>query len=212
MNLSLLLTLIGLLYILLFGGLSLLRRESLSIRFAVEAMLVTLIVAGMTFLTNFPTNPVLFLILIYTITMRIRLLVDLGNLLARRGNYKQATSLYRLAQRLWPDDTGRLIIQINQGVLSLQQGNLDQAIQTFKHVLDQAESGYLGAKHEAGCHYDLAVAYQRQGLEAQATLEFNAALDTYPGSEYAQRAADALERRRRGKTTSSADQTTQDEE
>ena len=209
---STILPLIGLLYTLAFGGLSLLRREGLPIRFAFESILITVIATGLYILAGLPINPVLFLVILYAITMRTRLLVDVGNMLARRGNFQAAAQTYRLALRLWPDDTGRLITQIDQGVLALQLGRLDEAIDTFKHVLDEAAGGYLGIKHESGCHYNLAVAYQRQGLEAQATLEFNATLDTYPGSEHARRAAAALERHRHGKTTHSTDQTTQTED
>ena len=53
----------------------------------------------------------------------------------------------------------------------------------------------MSAKHECATHYNLAVAYERKGMDAQAVVEFNAALDTWPGSEYGRRAAAALERR-----------------
>ena len=79
---------------------------------------------------------------------------------------------YHLAERLWPDDASRLIVRMNQGVLALQRGQQDEAIATFRLVLAEAPGGYLGAKHESACHYNLAVAYQKKGLDAHATLEF----------------------------------------
>jgi tetratricopeptide (TPR) repeat protein len=193
--------LVGLSYVLLFGGLSLLRREGLSVQFAVEAVIFTLVVAGLSALTGAAVSPILFLLLLYLLTMRVRLLVDLGNLLARRGNFAPAASVYRLAARLWPDDAARLLVQINQGVLDLQTGRLDEAVAAFKAVLAEAKGGYLGVKHECASHYNLAVAYQRQGQDAQAVLEFNAVLETWPASEYARYAAIALERRQKGMTS-----------
>jgi tetratricopeptide (TPR) repeat protein len=194
---SLLLLLVGLCYVLVFGGLSWLRREGLSLRFAMEGLVITLIVAGLAAFTPFQMNPVLLILLLYVVTMRVRLLVDLGNFFARRGRRERAAFIYALASRLGPDAAGRLILQINRGVLSLQEGELDQAVTLLQGVLEQAGGGFLGAKHECATHYNLAVAYERKGLDAQAVVEFNAALDTWPGSEYGRRAAAALQRRSR---------------
>jgi tetratricopeptide (TPR) repeat protein len=193
----LLLLLVGFCYVLVFGGLSWLRREGFSLRFAVEGVVITLIVAGLAAFTPFQMNPVILILLLYVLTMRVRLLVDLGNYLARRGQRARAYSVYELAWRLWPDAAGCLILEINRGVLSLQEGELDQAIAMLQGVLAQAGSGFLGAKHECATHYNLAVAYERKGLDAQAAVEFSAALDTWPASEYGRRAAAALERRRK---------------
>jgi tetratricopeptide (TPR) repeat protein len=194
-----LLVLLGLLFILMFGGLGTLRREGLPLRLAVEGVTITLAVAGLVALTGFPLSPVLFLFVLYVLTMRVRLLVDVGNMLARRGNHERAASAYRLALRLWPDETGRLVVQLNQGVLDIHRGRLDEAIAAFRQILSQAGSGYLGLKQECGCHYNLGVAYQKKGLDAEAALEFNAVLETWPASEYARYASIALERRRKGK-------------
>ena len=191
----LLLLLVGFVYVLVFGGLSWLRREGFSLRFAVEGVVITLIVAGLAAFTPLQMNGVVLILLLYVLTMRVRLLVDLANYLARRGQRAKASSVYELAWRLWPDASGRLILDINRGVLSLQEGNLDQAITLLQGVLAQAGSGYLGAKHECAAHYNLAVAYERKGLDALSVVEFNTALDTWPSSEYARRAAAALQRR-----------------
>src|SRR5512139_2048268 len=138
MTQPLLLLLVGFCYVLVFGGLSWLRREGFSLRFAVEGVVITLIVAGLAAFTPFQMNGVVLILLLYVITMRVRLLVDLGNYLARRGRREQAGSVYQLASRLGPDPSGRLILQINKGVLSLQQGNLDEAIEKLQGVVAQA--------------------------------------------------------------------------
>jgi len=190
-----LLLLIGLLYIVLFGGLSLLRREGLSSQFAIEALIITGVASGMAAFTNISIHPVLFLIVLYLITMRSRVLVDSGNLFARRGDFRRAEAIYRLANLLWPDRTGRLIVKVNQTTASLQQGLLDEAIASFQDILQSAKSGYLGVKYEAAVHYNLGVAYRRKGLETQAVREFNAAIDTWPASEYARQAEIALSKK-----------------
>jgi tetratricopeptide (TPR) repeat protein len=195
-DLPLILLLEGLLYTFLFGGLSLLRRERLSNQFAIEAVALTAMISGLTALTHFPTNPILFLCVVYLVTMRVRLLVDVGNAFAQRGRLARADQLYALALSLWPDQTGRLIVQINQGVSRLQQGALDEAQAIFKDVLQKADQGYLGIKYEAAARYNLGVTYRRKKMDAQAVVEFNAVLDTWPASEYARRARAALEQGR----------------
>ena len=196
LTLPLLLLLVGLSYVLVFGGLTLLRREALSLRFAIESVVITILAVALVVFAHIEITPLWLLLLLYLITMRARLLVDLGNPLARRGNLAAAERIYGWALRLWPDPASRLIVQINRGVLSLDQGQPDTAIEILQDVLRHAKSGYLGAKYECACHYNLAVAYTRKGLDAQAMLEFNAVLDTWPASEYARRASAALERRR----------------
>ncbi len=202
MPLPMLLMLTGLLYILAVGGLSLLRREGLSLRFALEALGISVAVAGLAWLTRAAIHPVLLVVLIYLVTMRARLLADLGSFFARRGNFAQAEKVFALAERLWPDETSRLIVEINRGVLEMQAGSLDQAISQLQDVLAAgAKGGYLGLKHECACHYNLGVAYQRKGLDAQSVLAFNQVLETWPACEYARYASVALEKRRRKSAT-----------
>lgn len=197
LSLPIILLLVGFSYIVLFGAVSLLRREGLSRRFAFEALIITLIVSGLTTLTGIQPHPVLFLILLYLLTMRVRLLVDLGNIFARRGQFEFADKLYNLAVSLWPDATNRLILRVNQGTSLLQQKKLDEAITIFNEVLEQAGQGYLGVKYEAAAHYNLGVAYLRKNMDARASIAFNDAIDTWPASEYARRAEVALEKHRR---------------
>lgn len=190
-----LLLLVGLLYIVLFGGLSLLRREGLSSQFALEALIITGIATGLAVLTGFSIHPVLFLLVVYLVTMRTRVLVDLGNLFARRGDFGLADTIYNLASRLWPDRTSRLILQVNQATACLQQGRHDEAIASFQDILKSSEHGYLGVKYEAAVHFNLGVAYRRKDMETQAVREFNAAIDAWPASEYARQAEIALSKK-----------------
>lgn len=194
MSLQLMIGLIGLLYILVFGGMALLRREGLSIRFAVESIVITAIVYILAVLTPIQIHPVLFLLILYLVTLRIRLLVDLANSFARRGQFNRAEKIYDFATRLWPDPTNDLIIKVNHATLLLMTGRLDESIAIFREVLSESNKGYLGMKYEAAAHFNLGVAYQRKNNTSMATIEFNSAIDTFPGSLYARRAQEALDR------------------
>ncbi len=196
-SLPFLLLLVGFLYALLVSGLALFRREGFSTRFAVEAALITIIASGLTALAGLPINPAVFLIVLYLLTMRVRILVDLANIFAKQGRYNLAERLYEFASRLWPDVPGRLALNINQATMQLQERRLDESIATFTEVLKQADQGQLGAKYEAAAHYNLGVAYLRKDMDARAAIEFNAVIDTWPMSLYARRAEEALEKRRR---------------
>lgn len=197
MSLPALLLMTGFAYTLIWGGLSFLRREGQSLRFVLEAVVITLAFSGLAQWGNVRTHPALFFVILYLVTMRVRLLVDLGNIFAKRAQFELADKLYNLAANLWPDATNSLIVKVNQGASLLQQKKLDEAIAIFNDILEQAKQGYLGVKYESAAHYNLGVAYLRKNLEAQAVVEFNAVLDTWPASEYARRAASALEQRRR---------------
>ena len=65
MNPHLLIIAIGLFYIVVFGGLSLLRREGLSAQFAIEVVLITALVEAIALLTSTIVDPLPFLIFIY---------------------------------------------------------------------------------------------------------------------------------------------------
>jgi len=196
-SLPVLIILVGLAYVVLFGGLSLLRREGLSARFAIEAVVITLLVSGLTALTIIQIHPITFLIVLYLLTMRVRLLVDIGNFFAQRGQFERAKGIYHFTERLWPDQTGSLVIQVNKATALLQSGALDDAIAIFTDVLNKSSQGYLGVKYEAATHYNLGIAYRSKDMETQARLEFNAVLDTWPASQYAHRAELALSKNRK---------------
>jgi tetratricopeptide (TPR) repeat protein len=188
--------LVGLLFIILFGGLSMLRREGLSIRFAVESLGFTAITALLTLGLNFSIHPAIFLLALYIVTMRVRLMVDVGNWFARRKDFSTAGKIYEFAGQLWTDESGRLILRINKGTLQLQQGALDEAILIFKNLLAETHHGFLGIRYESAAHYNLGLAYLRKGIDALAVAEFNAVLEIWPASEYARASRNALNRHR----------------
>ncbi len=196
MSLHIMIGWIGLLYIVVFGGTSLLRREGLSGRFVVESVCITAIVFILVVLAPVQIHPTVFLLLLYVITLRVRLLVDLANYFARRGKYSQTERIYNFATQLWPDQTSKLIVNVNQATLLLQENKLDESITLFTDVLSQANHRTLGVKYEAAAHFNLGIAYLRQNNNSKATIEFNSTIDTWPASLYAKRAQQALERQR----------------
>ncbi len=208
MSLHFMIGLIGLLYIVVFGGMALLRREGLSIRFAVESVCITAIAVILVVLTPIQIHPTVFLLLLYVITLRVRLIVDLANFIARRGRYTKAERIYDLASHLWPDQTSRLILNVNQATLLLQENKLDESITLFTDVLGQANHGSLGVKYEAAAHFNLGIAYLRQNNGSKATIEFNSTIDAWPASLYAQRAQQALERQRHKDSSPAEDKPT----
>lgn len=193
---SLLVLLIGLLYILSFGALSLLRRQGLSFRFAAEGIVIT--VAGALLATFYPLSPLLVLVVLYLITMRVRLLVDLGNWFTSRRQYGQAFAVYRAATRLWPDLAGRQIVLINRGVAELGMREPETAYRTLTEAL-AGEEVRLGAKYLSAGYYNLGLACRRTGREQEAVRRFNEAIDALPHSLYAYAAQQALKERHSGK-------------
>jgi tetratricopeptide (TPR) repeat protein len=188
--------LIGFLFILVFGGLGFVRREGLSFQFALEALVLTALLVGGSWLLRVQLSPFILLILLYLVTMRSRLTVDLANLFAARGKYDLAFRLYRLSLAWWPDDASRLIVLTNRGVAEVRVGQIDTAIQTLQSVLEVKERPRLGLKYEAACRYNLGFAYERQEQHAKAIQQYNEVIDLLPGSAYAKAAQVALERRK----------------
>jgi len=198
MHPSLLILLIGLLYILGFGALSFMRRQGLSTRFAIEGLIVTTIGAALAF-ASVPIHPILFLAVLYLVTMRARLLVDLGNALTSRKRYDQALALYGFALRLGPDAVSRQIVLINRGVTQLQMQEPETAYLTLEEAL--ADEGLRpGAKYLAAGYYNLGLACRRTGREPEAIHHFNEAIDALPTSIYAHAARQALKERQSDKT------------
>ena len=195
MNPHLVIVLAALLFILVVGGLSLLRREVPSLRLVVEVLVLTGLSIGISVLTGASLHPILFFIFLYLITMRCRVLVDLGNLLSSWGYHQAALSAYRLAMRLEPDLPARLTALISYSAVLVRVGALEEAIRILEEVLEKYGEG-LHPKHQSACHYNLGVAYLRLGRESRAVREFNETIDAWPLSLYAKGASAALERRR----------------
>jgi tetratricopeptide (TPR) repeat protein len=141
----------------------------------------------------------LFLIFLYLITMRSRLLVDLANLFSNRGRQRTAVSILQMALRLYPDRPTRLIVLVNIGIIQLRRKSPESAQSLFEMVLEEAEQGGLGLRHRAAVHYNLGVALQKQGKEAQAVAQFKEAANGFPGSPFSRAAEEALKKRRSGK-------------
>ncbi|NIN64497.1 MAG: tetratricopeptide repeat protein [Anaerolineae bacterium] len=195
MSPHLIIVLAGLLFIVVVGGLSLLRREALSLRLVVEVLALTALSIGISMVVGVSLHPILFFIFLYLITMRCRVLIDLGNLLSSRGYHKAALSAYRLAMRLEPDLVTRITALVSYAAVLVRVGALDEAIRILEEVLEKHGEG-LHPKHHSACHYNLGVAYMRQGRESRAVREFNDTIDAWPLSLYAKGASAALERRR----------------
>lgn len=200
MNPHLLIIIVGLCYIAVFGGMSLIRREGLSNQFAFEVLGITALVTVGAILTGSTVNPILFLAIAYLLSMRARLLVELANLLSARGRQRDAISLLQTALGLFPDQSTRLIVLVNMGIVQLRRQNPESAQALFESVLEEAKGGGLGIKYEAACRYNLGLALKRQGKEAEAVHQFNEATTVFPSSIYGRAAERALEQRRRGKT------------
>ena len=193
MHPSLLILLVGLLYLLGFGALSFMRRQGLSARFAVEGLIITAVGAVLV-LASVPIHPVLFLLVIYLVTMRVRLMVDLGNWLTSRGRYEQALALYQFALRLGPDGVSRQITLINRGVTQLRMQEPESAYLTLEEALINEELR-PGAKYLSAAYYNLGLACRRTDREAEAIRHFNEAIDVLPTSIYAHGARQALKKR-----------------
>lgn len=209
MNSLLMIATIGILYIVIFGGLALIRREGLSTQFALEALGITAVVLVGLWLTNITVHPIFFLILIYLITMRVRLLVDIASFLSNRGRQRDAINLLQFALRLFPDQSARLVVLINMGIVQLRRKNPQSAQELFEMVLEKSKDGGLGIKYEAACRYNFGVALQQQGKEAQAVHQFNEVTIIYPNSIYSKAADIALQKRKRGQSDK-ADQSAED--
>jgi tetratricopeptide (TPR) repeat protein len=183
---------VGALYSLFFGLLPASRHEGISVRFFLEALSLTALASIPGIFGMFRIHPFIFLLATYFITMRVRLLLDLGNSLVRRGRLESALSVYAFAARLWPDQQGVLLVLINRAACSLRQGNPQAAISQLERVLAGAADARLGPKYLAACHYNLGLAHWRTESVAKARDEFQTVIDIWPLSPYARRAEDSL--------------------
>jgi len=197
MNPHLLILVVGIFYTLVFGAWSLLRREGLSTQFAIETSVITGLVVGIALLVNTVVSPLAFLIFIYLVTMRGRLLVDLASVLSSRGRQRDAIKLLQWAMRLLPDRSTRMVIQVNMGIVQLRRKNPASAQELFDEVLKEMDAtGGLGIKYEAACRYNLGQALVQLGKEVEAVRQFNETRIIYPTSIYARSAERILEQRR----------------
>ena len=188
---------VGIFFTLIFGAMSLLRREGLSTQFAVESMVITALVIGIAWMLNTVVDPLPFLIFIYLVTMRGRLLVDLANFLSSRGRQRDAIRLLQWALKLLPDRSTWMVIKVNMGIVQLRRKNLSSAQSLFEEVLHAMDDGGgLGIKYEAACRYNLGQALMQQGKESEAVRQFNEAMVVFPNSIYSKAAERALEKRR----------------
>jgi tetratricopeptide (TPR) repeat protein len=192
MHPTLIIPLIGILYVLGFFGLTAIRRQGLSIRFAIEGLMITAIAAVIT-ATVSPVNPFVFLIIIYLLTMRVRLLVDLGNWSTTRQKHNRALALFDLALRIGPDDTSGQIVLINRGVTLLHMQKPEEAYNTLKEALADVKLK-PGAKYLSAGFYNMGLACRRTGREAEAIQNFNEAINQLPNSIYAFGAKQALKK------------------
>jgi tetratricopeptide (TPR) repeat protein len=199
MHPSLLILLISLLYLLGFGALSFMRRQGLSTRFAAEGLVIAVIGALLP-LVSVPIHPALFLAIIYLLTMRVRLLVDMGNWFTSKGQFGRALDVYRFALRLGPDAVGRQITLINRGVTQLRMQDPEAAYLTLRDALAN-EQLRPGAKYLSAGYYNLGLACRRTGREAEAICHFNEAIDSLPTSIYAHGARQALKHKTRERTS-----------
>lgn len=188
--------LVGVLYTVFFSALSYMRQEGISSRFIVESLVVTAVLtAGAVFTGASLYYPVAALVVLYVVTMRCRLILDLANTLARRGRLLAAERLYALARSLFPDDLTRALEGINRGTAWLLYGEPAQAQALIEGAFANFD-GQLPAKYEAAARYNLGVAYRRQGQEDQARQEFQQVTGLVPeNTTYHVRAQRALERK-----------------
>ncbi|MGQ9569117.1 MAG: tetratricopeptide repeat protein [Anaerolineae bacterium] len=193
-NPHLLNVLVVFLYILLFGGLSLVRQEGLSARFALESLALGGLMVGASLAAGAPASPVLVLVALYLVTMRCRWIAELGTFLGRRGLVDLAQSLYGLALRLGPDTAARRIALLNRGAMWIRAGNPQAAQEVLEPFLQMED---LSPRHAAAAHYNLGIAYERLGQGERAMRHFHAAIEASPGSLYALGAEAALRRRRK---------------
>jgi tetratricopeptide (TPR) repeat protein len=191
-----LLLLVACLFVLAFGVLGFMRREGLSVQFAVETAILTAIMAGGSWLIGRPLNPFVFLIILYLVTMRSRLVVDVANTLVHRGRKEAAFRTYDLALALRPDDAAQLVVRTNRGAALLHEGQVDDAIAALEGVLSDSQRAQLGMKYEAAAYYNLGYAYELKGEDTLSVAQYNKAMEALPGSLYARAAQSALKRRK----------------
>lgn len=185
----LLLVLVLLLYALAAAGPSVLGREPLAWGQAAEVIIWGLALLAAAWATQV-ASPLIYLLALYLLSMRARLLVELANLLAVRRR-AAALPLYALAHALALNPLDRTIVRLNQGAALLHWGQVPGAQALLEAVL---QGGRLGPKLEAACRCNLGLACLRAGERECGRSHLREAIALQPGSVYAQRARLALQR------------------
>lgn len=181
----------GLVFILAFGGLGYLRGHGLSGQLAAEGLAITALFALLAWAANVSLNPIMFLIILYLVSMRTRILLDAGNFFLNAGNIPAAISLYKLALKLWPDSAGRCIAKINIGVAKIRSGAMKEAIAILEEVLEKHKE-VIGFRNEAACLFNLGLAYRKAGQKDKAIHCLKEAIELSPDSLYGRRAKELL--------------------
>lgn len=184
--------LVGALFLATFTGLTLLRRQRPSVRFLVEGGILTAAAVVLCVFVG-PVHPILFLVVLYLVTMRVRLLVDLSNVLAGRKRFRAALAVTGFGLRLGPDPVSRQVALISRGVTQLRMGEPQAAYFTLKGVLVD-EAVKPAARDQAAGFYNLGVACERTNRPQEADRCFRAAIEAMPSSIYALGAEKALKR------------------
>jgi tetratricopeptide (TPR) repeat protein len=184
--------LVGALFLAAFTGLTVLRRQKPSVRFLVEGGVLTAAAIALS-LSGTPVHPILFLVVLYLATMRVRLLVDLSNVLTSRRQFAAALAVQRFALLIGPDPASRQIAGISRGVTQLRMGDPQSAYFTLKGVLLE-EQVRLAVRERAAGYYNLGVACERTARREEAERSFRQAIEALPGSIYALGAEKALQR------------------
>jgi tetratricopeptide (TPR) repeat protein len=192
MNTNLLVAILGGFYAILFSLISTLEREGISLQFLFEVLLLTSLAAGGGYLSGTLANPFLFLLFIYLTTMRSRLLSDLANFISKRGRHREAISMLEVAQRLLPDRSTRLVIQLNLGIVYLRTHQFDLSQSHLESVLEKAETGGLGIRNRTACLYYVGHALLQQGQISRAKKSLRSAINLFPNSPYGKAAAQSL--------------------
>jgi tetratricopeptide (TPR) repeat protein len=184
--------LIGALFLGCFTGLAALRRQKPSIRFLVEGGILTAAAVALCVFVG-PMHPILFLVILYLVTMRVRLLVDLSNVLTGRRRFRAALAVAGFGLRLAPDPASRQVALISRGVTQLRMGDPQAAYFTLKGVLlDEAIKP--AARDQAAGFYNLGVACERTARPQEAERCFRKTIEAMPSSIYALGADRALKR------------------
>ncbi|HOG48247.1 MAG TPA: tetratricopeptide repeat protein [Anaerolineae bacterium] len=185
----LVLALVLLLFAAAAAGPSLLGRERLAWSCAGEILLWGILLLAAAWAVRLP-SPFVYLVALYLVTMRARLLVDAANLIAAR-RHPLAFALYTLALHVALNPLDRASVQINRGAALLHSGRAAEAVAELERVLACQR---LGPRLEAAVRCNLGLAYLQQGDLQSSRAELQQAAAALPSSVYGQRARVALQR------------------